>query len=152
MSNIVFKCNDLAQIICDFTDYNTQRSIKMINKKVKVTLNEFLYKFINNKNYRDYMYNSFMINEECDLSILDSIKIKSLVFRWCFNQSLYNVKLPNSLNSLDNVKLPNSLTSLDLGWDFNQSLDNVELPSSLTSLTFGYCFNQPFDNVKLPVY
>merc|ERR1712054_490586 len=76
------------------------------------------------------------------------------------NQSLDNVALPSSLQSLtfgndfdqnlDNVALPSGLQSLTFGACNNQSLDNVALPSCLQSLTFGYHFDQSLDNVALP--
>jgi hypothetical protein len=137
---IVFKCNDLAQCICNFTDYDTQRSIKIINKKVKVTLEYFKIKFFTNKNYKDYLYDKVIVNCFEELHFYKSIKVKYLEFGNNFNQSL------------DNIQLPELLQSLKFGWDFNQSLDNVQLPNSLKSLTtiVGSKLYKSLDKVKLP--
>ena len=75
--------------------------------------------------------------------------------------SLYDVALPNTLNSLrfvgslldqhsfNNFAFPSSLVNLD--FDFDQSLANVTLPTGLENLSFGYYFNQSLENVTLPV-
>jgi hypothetical protein len=161
MGDQVFKCNDLVQCICDFTDYDTQQSIKIINNKVKVILENFKISYIDNKNYKDYLYNKFLYCGNFNLTVLDKVKIKNLIFCSKFNSSLDKFVFPQQLTSLtfgydfnqnlDNVIFPNSLTSLTFGWKFNQSLDNIKLPSSLTSLTLGYDFDQNIDIVKLPI-
>merc|ERR1712050_515633 len=83
-----------------------------------------------------------------------------LTFGYKFNQSLDNIALPGSLQtltfshcfnqSLDNVALPGTLQTLTFGDLFNQSLDNVALPGTLQALNFSPCFNQCLDNVAIP--
>jgi hypothetical protein len=53
--------------------------------------------------------------------------------------------------SLDNVKFPDSLQTLQFGNGFNQSLDNVKFPDSLQNLHFGGNFNQNLNNDTLNI-
>jgi hypothetical protein len=139
-STQIFGCTDLAQLICSFTDDKTiLRSIKIINPKVRLTLNEFNTKFAKNKNYRDYNYHKFTIVNPTDYKYLDELK---------------KIKILNiNCDSLSQtVVIPSSVTLLNFGGTFNQSIDKFTLPVMLKNLMFGDFFNQSLDNIKFPQF
>jgi hypothetical protein len=76
-----------------------------------------------------------------------------------FNQSIYSIKLPESLHelmldsamfnqNLDNVNFPSQLIKIAFGLNFNQNIDRLQI-LPLKHLILGYSFNHPLHHLPL---
>jgi len=95
---------------------------------------------------------------------------KELLVSNNFNESIENIKLPNSMESIFfgykfnqpiendrdklnlslSVKWPESLERIKFGINFNQPIEKVKWPDSLKTIQFGWYFTQPIEDVKWP--